>query len=163
MSGNAAALNLTFDLGSGANFRAPAGAWANGNYTGATGSVSVVGTNGATFYVTGVKLEIGSVATPFNRQTMAKSMADCQRYYTILQSCQLYMYSTAGQLILANWTLPVFMRANPTVVISGIAGSSNLGALSNNVANNTNVNTYATITATGVGQVSFNLTMSAEL
>ena len=46
-----------------------------------TGSVNVVATNGATFYVTGVKLEIGSVATPFNRQSLAKSMADCQRYY----------------------------------------------------------------------------------
>ena len=40
-------------------------------------------TNGATFYITGVKLEIGSVATPFNRQSLAKSWADCQRYYQV--------------------------------------------------------------------------------
>ena len=48
---------------------------------GATGTASIVATNGAGFYVTGVKLEIGSVATPYNRQSLAKSMADCQRYY----------------------------------------------------------------------------------
>ena len=51
--------------------------------SGATGAVSVVATNGATFYLTGVKLEIGSVATPFNRKSLAESMADCQRYYQV--------------------------------------------------------------------------------
>jgi hypothetical protein len=82
MSGNGGALYLIFDLGSGANFRGAAtGAWQNANLNGVTGTVSVVATNGATFYVTGVKLEIGNVATPFNRQSLAKSMADCQRYF----------------------------------------------------------------------------------
>ena len=73
---------LAFDLRSGAIIAA-AGAWAGRRYRGVTGAVSVVATNGATFDVTGVKLEIGSVATPFNRQSLAKSMADCQRYYLV--------------------------------------------------------------------------------
>ena len=81
LSGNAASILVNFDLGTGATYRGPANAWAATNYNGATGTVSVVGTNGASFYLTGVKLEIGSVATPFNRQSLAKSMADCQRYY----------------------------------------------------------------------------------
>jgi hypothetical protein len=81
MSGNGGAVDLRFDLGSGATYHAAAGAWVNGNFVGVTGSVNVVGINAATFYLTGVKLEIGSVATPFNRQSLAKSMADCQRYY----------------------------------------------------------------------------------
>ncbi len=79
--GNAGSMFVLFDLGSGATNRGPANAWASASYNGATGAVSVVGTNGATFFVTGVKLEIGSIATPFNRQSMAKSLADCQRYY----------------------------------------------------------------------------------
>ena len=81
LSGNAAGMNVLFDLGNGSNARGPANAWASANYNGVTGSVSVVGTNAAEFDITGVKLEIGSVATPFNRQSLAKSMADCQRYY----------------------------------------------------------------------------------
>src|SRR4029077_17532619 len=82
MNGNAAGINLFFDLGSGANYRAPANTWIySGNYTAANGGVSVVATNAAKIYFTGVKLEVGSIATPYNRQTMAKSLADCQRYY----------------------------------------------------------------------------------
>ena len=79
MSGNGGGALVYFDLGCGSTNRGPASAWASAGYMGATGSVSVVGTNGATFYLTGVKLEIGSVATPYNRQSLAKSMADCQR------------------------------------------------------------------------------------
>ena len=64
MGGNAGSVIVTFDLGGGANVRGPAGVWAAGNFTGANGAVNVVGTNGAQFALTGVKLEIGSVATP---------------------------------------------------------------------------------------------------
>ena len=88
-SGNGVGLYLRFDLGSGSTYRGAAGFWANGDYMGVTGAQSIVATNGATFYVTGVKLEIGSVATPFNRQSLAKSMADCQRYYQTYRWLQL--------------------------------------------------------------------------
>ena len=59
-------------------------AWASANFIGANWRGTTLSpTNGANFYLTGVKLEIGSVATPFNRQSLAKSMADCQRYYQL--------------------------------------------------------------------------------
>jgi hypothetical protein len=47
----------------------------------ATGATSVVGTNGATFYITGVQLEIGTTATPFERRLYGQELANCQRYY----------------------------------------------------------------------------------
>ena len=116
MSGNAASINLQFDLGSGTSQRAPAGAWTAGNFIGATGAVSLVAINAATFYVTGVKLEIGTVATPFNRQSLAKSMADCQRYYQVATVSGRFPASAANQKLDVTVSYST-MRAAPTVVL----------------------------------------------
>jgi hypothetical protein len=123
MSGNAGGMYLFFDLGSGANVRAAAGSWVAGGYVGATGAVSVVGTNNAAFYVTGVKLEIGSVATPYNRQSLAKSMADCQRYYQISGNHQVGGAAVNAATIYLPYLFPVVMRSAPTVTFSMTGGS----------------------------------------
>jgi hypothetical protein len=128
MSGNAGSLIVSFDLGSGANFRAVAGAWTNGNFLGANGAVNVVATNAATFYVTGVKLEIGSVATPYNRQSLAKSLADCQRYYQTVTTYFSGDVST-GSYYYNSVNFGTTMRATPTVVFTNI-GQSNFPASS---------------------------------
>ena len=122
MSGNAAGVMARFDLGSGANYRGPAGAWASANYTGVTGAAGIVATNGAIIQITGVKLEIGSIATPYNRQSLAKSMADCQRYYLGNGAGDLVGLSTNGYGVAAgystyvSWSAPTTMRATPTIV-----------------------------------------------
>jgi hypothetical protein len=74
-------IRVQFDLGSGSTFQTTAGAWAAGNFTCATGTTSVVGTSGATFYITGVQLEKGSTATPFEFRSIGTELALCQRYY----------------------------------------------------------------------------------
>jgi len=63
---NGMGINVSFGLGVGSTFSGTAGAWSGNNYLGATGATSVVGTNGATFYITGVQLEKGSTATSFD-------------------------------------------------------------------------------------------------
>ena len=87
---NARALAVYFSLGAGSSVSGTAGAWNANDNVSATGAVSVVGTSGATFYITGVQLEAGSVATPFERRPYGTELQLAQRY------CQVYR-STGGE------------------------------------------------------------------
>ena len=78
---NGIGMSVFFNLGTGATLSGTAGAWAGATYYSATGATSVVGTNGATFYVTGVQLEEGSVPTSFEYRQYGTELALCQRYY----------------------------------------------------------------------------------
>ena len=78
---NGIGLYVAFGLGVGSTYSGTAGAWAGANYLSATGATSVVGTNGATFYITGVQLEAGSVATPFERRSYGQELQLCLRYF----------------------------------------------------------------------------------
>ena len=74
-------INLSFGLGVGSTYSGTAGAWTAGAYYSATGATSVVGTSGATFYITGVQLEKGSTATSFDYRPYGTELMLCQRYY----------------------------------------------------------------------------------
>jgi hypothetical protein len=162
MSGNGGSLYLRFDLGSGANYRFPAGAWVNGNACGANGAVSVVAVNGATIIVTGVKLEIGSTATPYNRQSMAKSMADCQRYYVGPQSLLLGGYCNAGGQDYFPVTFPTTMRAAPTMNVSG-SGGSGYSTVGTGSISSVGFTTATTVPALSGYIMNYNWNASAEL
>ena len=75
---------VQFSIGAGASFSATAGAWVGSYKASATGATSVVGTNGATFYITGVQLEKGSTATSFDYRPYGTEFNLCQRYYSAL-------------------------------------------------------------------------------
>ena len=60
---NSAGIWVYFGLGVGTTYSGTAGSWAGSFYGSATGATSVVGTSGATFYITGVQLEVGQVQT----------------------------------------------------------------------------------------------------
>ena len=78
---NGTGLRIQFSVGTGSTVSTTAGAWAAGNFNSAPGATSVVGTNGATFYITGVQLEKGSTATSFDYRPYGTELALCQRYY----------------------------------------------------------------------------------
>lgn len=80
-SGNGMGIALQVCLGGGATYLGTAGAWASTNYVGATGTTQWISTAGATFYITGVQLEAGTVATPFERRPYGTELQLCQRYY----------------------------------------------------------------------------------
>jgi hypothetical protein len=75
-------ISLGFGLGAGSTFSAASGTWNSGSWTPqATSTVSVVGTNTATWQVTGVQLEKGTQATSFDYRPYGTELQLCQRYY----------------------------------------------------------------------------------
>lgn len=77
---NGIGIQIGFSLGAGPDRSGPVDAWASANYTSATGAVSVIGTLNATWQITGVQLEAGTVATPFEFRSIGQELGLCQRY-----------------------------------------------------------------------------------
>jgi hypothetical protein len=116
LKNNGIGLRLNFSIGSGSTFSGTANAWTGSNIWSTTGAVSVVGTSGATFYITGVQLEAGSVATPFERRPYGTELALCQRYYQ-KQSMPMYAPSDGTNNVFSGQY--VTKRATPTVTVTG--------------------------------------------
>jgi hypothetical protein len=127
LTNNGIGVNVAFSIGAGATNSATAGAWGTADVWQATGSVSVVGTNGATFYVTGVQLEAGSVATPFERRDYGRELMMCQRYYYENPSIAGTGLG-ANTIARANGVHPVEMRVGPSVTVSNAVQFFNGGA-----------------------------------
>jgi hypothetical protein len=72
---------LYFSVGMGSTRSGTAGSWTTNDWQSFTGATSIMSTLNATFYITGVQLEVGSVATPFERVEYAEMLRRCQRYY----------------------------------------------------------------------------------
>jgi len=137
---NTSGIQLSFSLGGGTTYRGTAGAWASADYrAGVTGAVDIVGTNGATFYITGVQLEVGDTATPFEHRSYGDELARCQRYYQFNIANSGYTNTTT--VCRLPITGPQAMRAAPSISIAngtntvedyGIAGRnlSSLASLS---------------------------------
>ena len=116
---NGRGVEINFSLGAGSSQSGTAGAWAGTAYFSATGATSVVGTNGATFYITGVQLEVGSTATSFDYRPYGTELALCQRYYYKIKSLGSgYDYAlgyAVSSTVYRDFTpFPVTMRTNPT-------------------------------------------------
>lgn len=151
---------IFFGLGAGPDTSGTAGAWAGAGYTSATGAVSVVGTSGATFYITGVQLEAGSVATPFERRPYGTELALCQRYYQ-QQVATKYIFSTTGQTKTDCVGLCTEMRASPTVTKT--AGTAVLGTISVSTSSVNSIRVDGAAGSSENREIGFILNCSAEL
>jgi hypothetical protein len=116
---NSVGIYISLSLGAGATFSGVAGTWAGANYVTATGATSIVGTNGATFYITGVQLEVGSTATSFDVRDYGRELILCQRYFQKYLNPQLKgVFFTSTIVSRAGMWIPT-MRTTPTPAISG--------------------------------------------
>jgi len=130
---------LTWCMGAGSSSDAAAGSWSTGNFLATSASVDWIATNGATFYITGVQLEPGTVATPFERRSYGQELALCQRYYQTGRAGyrETYPKNAAGVYWYGDY---LAMRAAPTGVITSTTqnDSNRLGAIA---VNSTSVST----------------------
>ena len=158
---NGQGLAVSFSMGTGATLSGTAGTWSSNYYASATGATSVVGTSGATFYITGVQLEVGSSATGFEYVNYQTSLANCQRYY---QGIVLGLsYSTPAGSAGGNVAYPVYMRASPTATIVTAPNYVNASAYVVNAATNAQSLSF-TWSSAGSGYLTGGLTtVSAEL
>ena len=164
-AGNQVGLALGFDLGSGANGQTSTGlgAWQNSATANcATGAVKLVATSNAKWAITGVKLELGSVATPWLHEDLARSLARCGRYFQYMNYYTIAGYAAAGLGVFGG--IPIFpsMRATPTVSFSSTA-LVNCSGFSVSGLTNTGLLLSALVTATGQGSVESNVLISAEI
>jgi hypothetical protein len=160
-------VRVYFGLGVGSTYSGSAGSWAAADYRSATGATSVVGTSGATFYITGVQLEAGSAATEFEHRPYGIELGLCQRYYQ--QPIDSGLDFFAGYFVNGNYGPGVFdtwvveMRTTPTVVLT--LGSLNaVGSVSVNYFDKKrfHLNPTANATSNGFYYVA-KLTADAEL
>jgi len=153
---NTRGIQVIWDLGSGSNFHGTAGSWAAGNFTRTSGSANWIATSSATFYITGIQLEAGTVATPFERRPYGTELALCQRYYQRIYSFIEGTAAPSGFNGYVYWHFKTSMRAAPTVVNSGTAA---VGSVYN--ANTENVGLFASAGTTPAWGTTANA--SAEL
>jgi len=137
---NGIGIQVLWTLAAGSNFQSTANSWQNGNYTTTSAQTQLVGTNGATFYITGVQLEKGVTATSFDCRPITTELQLCQRYYekTYAQgvapgTAGVVGYNTNGGLTNLNTaahgcrgysSFRVIKRATPTVVCYDTLGNN---------------------------------------
>tara|TARA_A100001391_G_scaffold184088_1_gene151699 strand:+ start:24 stop:1178 length:1155 start_codon:yes stop_codon:yes gene_type:complete len=130
-SDNTLGLQIQFGLGVGTDFSGTADAWADGDKNSATGATTaMLSTSSATWYVTGIQLELGSIATPFEHLSVHQYQHQCLRYYYRYRKTIAYgMFLTTRSWSTTNadgiHSFPAAMRVAPTLSIDKTVNSTN--------------------------------------
>jgi hypothetical protein len=165
---NALRARLLWWLGSGTTYASGtrSTSWAtlvNGNR--AVGNVNLADTIGNTWQITGVQLEVGDTATPFEHRSFGQELALCQRYYTQVKANSAFSrfavgYNYSGVRNNSVLHMPVILRATPTLTTTGTFGIyhgaelvANVSAVSIESGSNTAVSVNAVTTGVTTGSV----------
>jgi hypothetical protein len=129
---NTAGLRVGFNLGSGSNFNGTLNTWGTagagrGAFSGVTAPLTV---SGATWQISGVQIEIGKTATPFEYRSYTQELALCQRYYQLIgkTSSTNDVFASGfvdGTSFYGGGFLKQTMRTAPAVSYTGNIGDLN--------------------------------------
>ena len=131
LTGQTDGVEFGIELWNGTGFQSAPGAWAAGNFTGPSGgTANFAGTLNSYMYVTGVQVELGSVATSYERKHYNFELAACQRYYETA-IIRVGGYNTSGAYFRGSAYLNTKKRAAATPTLSVLANleTSNVGTL----------------------------------
>lgn len=109
---NGTGIVVLWDFGSGSNLNTTAGSWQAGNFYRTSSCTTIAATTNATFQITGVQLEAGTVASPFERRDYGRELMMAQRYFQTFTAIT-YLYAGASTTLYAPITWAA-MRATPT-------------------------------------------------
>ena len=119
---NGRGINVGWGLGIGSDYLGTAGAWAASGLISPTGATSVIGTLNATWYITGVQLEVGDTATDFEHRTYGDELIKCKRYFTQWTGTANQTVGTGtvitGTTSFVDVQFPIEMRTGPTITQS---------------------------------------------
>jgi hypothetical protein len=111
---NTKAMQIAWSLGVGSDYLNTAGAWVGSQEWGATGETAVIATLNATWQITGVQLEVGETATPFEHEGYGTTLGKCQRYLKLGGAGVYGIYNSATNIEISIPFSPD-MRATPTL------------------------------------------------
>ena len=164
LTNNGSGVLITFSVGTGSTYLGTAGSWAATVYGGATGQNSLMGSTSNYLYITGVQLEAGTTASPFEYRQYGTELALCQRYCHGFTATALGV-NYNGNYCLSGLSLGTTMRASPTLK-SGSSFPATGGTPSANIIGPDSVFIYNTSNSWGafgsVG-VTFTGVFEAEL
>ena len=118
---------LQWGLGVGSTYSGTAGAWGAANYISATGATSVISNLNATWYITGVQLEVGDTATPFEHRSYGDELLKCCRYYQRAVNMWGWAYNSSSAFF--SWKPTVPFRASPSMGCTGVMKIDQPGVL----------------------------------
>jgi hypothetical protein len=119
-------LNVRFCLGAGTDRQATADTWHSSDEHTTSAQTQLPQTDGATWQLTGVQLEVGQNPTEFEHEPFERTLAKCQRYFQLTQPN--FYHSLAPMLDGASdlrgyVKFPVTMRATPTLTLDVGSGT----------------------------------------